>query len=228
MHDPQRAFPATHWSLVLRAGQSESPEAADALENLCAIYREPILHYLRHKGFSPSEVEDLVQGFFHSLIRRNSLAHVGPQRGRFRSYLKACLRYFLIDHLRATQPMQEMDWCDLEEAAIAIEDQGQHPANALDRAWAEHVVNLAYQRLAARHESPGDLEWFRLLQPFLAEDPSTGEYARVALALGVSPNTLAKRVQRLREELDHQIRAELLQTVGTPADVEREIRALFT
>jgi RNA polymerase sigma-70 factor (ECF subfamily) len=35
-------FATTHWSVVLTAGQSESPQAAQALETLCRTYWYPL------------------------------------------------------------------------------------------------------------------------------------------------------------------------------------------
>jgi hypothetical protein len=38
----QAAFVTTHWSVVLAAGQGDSPGAADALEKLCRAYWYPL------------------------------------------------------------------------------------------------------------------------------------------------------------------------------------------
>jgi len=223
-------FPATHWSLVLTAGQGGSPEADAALERLCVSYREPVLHYLRGLGVGAGEAEDLAQGFFQSLLRRNSFSKVAPERGRFRSYLKAALRYFLLDQPRPLprELTVELDALTAEERGGYEPHAGAHPGDALDRAWAEQVLHLAYQRLEVRHQGVEEARWFADLRRFLADEPAAGEYAALAERFAVSPNTVAKRVQRLREEFDACVRAELLETVGTPAEVEQEIRALFS
>lgn len=222
-------FPATHWSLVLTAGDASSPEADAALERLCAAYREPVLHYLRGLGVGTNEADDLVQGFFHSLLKRQSFAKVAPERGRFRSYLKAALRYFLLDQPRPLprELVVELDALEPDDRAGLEPHVAAHPGDALDRAWSEHVLHLAYQRLEARHDSSASASQFQQLRRFLAEDPAPGEYATLAAELGVPANTLAKRVQRFREEFDDCVRMELLETVGSPSEVEAEIRALF-
>lgn len=223
-------FPATHWSLVVAAGGGNAPEADAALDRLCMTYREPVVNYLRGLGIESSSVEDLAQGFFLSLLRRQSLSRVAPERGRFRSFLKAALRYHLIDHHRQLPPgvMVALDAMEAEEReGIASVDMS-HPGDALDRAWAEHVLHLAYQRLEAGQRSPEEKASFQHLRRFLADDPAPGDYAALADRLQVEANTLAKRVQRLRGEFDRCVRAELLETVGTPSEVEQEIRALFS
>lgn len=45
-------FATTHWSVVLAAGQQESPSAAEALEKLCRAYWQPLYVYARRRGYS--------------------------------------------------------------------------------------------------------------------------------------------------------------------------------
>jgi hypothetical protein len=65
------------------------------------------------------------------------------------------------------------------------------------------------------------------LRPFLATEAEAGDYGRLAAELGLAPNTIAKRVERLRERFRELVLAEALQTVGTPAEAEAELRSLF-
>jgi RNA polymerase sigma factor (sigma-70 family) len=222
-------FPLTHWSLVRAAGDELSPGATAALERLCADYREPVRRCLLASGVPPGDAEDVTQSFFESLLRRKSFSKVAPERGRFRTYLKRALRYHLLDRPKALPAGLRVELDSMEEDERQAFEPGEHrhPGDALDRAWAEQVLHLAYERLAARHATGAEAEGFRVLSRFLAEEPGPGDYAALAEPLGVAPNTLAKRVQRLREELAECVRAELLETVGTPSEVEAEVRALF-
>ena len=79
-------FVTTHWSVVLSAGQPESPEAAQALEKLCRIYWYPLYAYVRRQGHSPEDAQDLTQAFFAHLLRKDFLSGVGPAKGKFRSF----------------------------------------------------------------------------------------------------------------------------------------------
>src|SRR5438445_7419675 len=90
-------FATTHWSVVLAAGHNSSPGGQQALEKLCGAYWYPLYAYVRRRGYSPEEAQDLTQGFFARLLSRNDLARVHPQKGRFRSFLLACLQHFLAD-----------------------------------------------------------------------------------------------------------------------------------
>ena len=78
-------FPTTRWSQVVAAGERAGPAAREALAELCSAYWYPLYAFVRRKGHPPDEAADLVQGTFLSILDRNGLAAVAPERGRFRS-----------------------------------------------------------------------------------------------------------------------------------------------
>src|SRR5262245_36176442 len=92
---PSREFCKTHCSVVLQAGDIAAPAAAGALETLCRTYWLPLYTYIRRHGHAPHDAEDLAQDFFASLLSRRDLAGVHPGKGKFRTYLLACLQHFL-------------------------------------------------------------------------------------------------------------------------------------
>jgi hypothetical protein len=57
-------FDATRWSLVLEAAQGRAEAGPEALAQLCERYWPPLYAFARHRGFSPEDAQDLVQGFF--------------------------------------------------------------------------------------------------------------------------------------------------------------------
>ena len=56
----QNSFATTHWSAVVAAAQTQSPEAEQALEALCRQYWYPLYTWVRRKGYSAPDAEDLV------------------------------------------------------------------------------------------------------------------------------------------------------------------------
>jgi len=64
-------FTTTHWSVVLLAGQPDSPHATGALEKLCRTYWLPLYSFIRRRGYGPHDAQDLTQGFFVRLLRLN-------------------------------------------------------------------------------------------------------------------------------------------------------------
>ena len=73
---PREYFATTHWTMVLDAGRSDSIRAREALAQLCQTYWYPLYAYIRRRGESPADAEDLTQGFFARLLKLNSLADV--------------------------------------------------------------------------------------------------------------------------------------------------------
>jgi hypothetical protein len=63
----------------------------DALATLCGLYWYPLYSYLRRRGHSAEDAQDLTQGFFARLLEKHALHVVDPARGRFRSFLLASL-----------------------------------------------------------------------------------------------------------------------------------------
>src|SRR5216110_3687771 len=89
------AFTTTQWSVVLTA-QGQSPAADEALEKLCRLYWWPLYGFVRRRGYSPEEAQDLTQGFFAMLLERRDLDTVRQEKGRLRSYLLVSFKNFLL------------------------------------------------------------------------------------------------------------------------------------
>ena len=85
-------FAPTQWSLILHAG-GQSPGCRQALDSLCRTYWYPLYAHVRRSGFDRDSAQDLTQGFFADILSRNDLATLDRGRGRFRSWLLACLNH---------------------------------------------------------------------------------------------------------------------------------------
>src|SRR6266480_7841404 len=79
---PHSDFVTTRWTAVLTAGE-ESPEGREALAQLCARYWYPLYAYVRRKGHSSPDAEDLTQEFFARLLEKRWLSEVRRDGGRF-------------------------------------------------------------------------------------------------------------------------------------------------
>ncbi|MGI8481613.1 MAG: RNA polymerase sigma factor [Chthoniobacterales bacterium] len=60
------SFAPTQWSVILAAGKSQTdPESSRAaLAQLCQTYWPPLYTYVRARGSSRHDAQDLTQGFF--------------------------------------------------------------------------------------------------------------------------------------------------------------------
>src|SRR5689334_22403539 len=92
---PAEYFQTTHWSVVLAVREGQTPQASQALEALCLTYWYPLYAFVRRRGYSVDDAQDLTQEFFARLLQRDFLKNVAREKGRFRSFLLASLKNFL-------------------------------------------------------------------------------------------------------------------------------------
>ena len=91
------AFPQTHRSVVLAVRSGDEEVRARALEAVIAAYWRPVQRHLVARWRETDEdSRDLAQGFFAAALEKGWLSRFDPGRGRFRTYLLACLAGALV------------------------------------------------------------------------------------------------------------------------------------
>ena len=243
LHGQDDPFAPTHWSVIVAAGKSESePEsAAVALRELCQSYWMPLYTFIRTRGYSVHDAQDLTQSFFAHLIEHEIYARADRAKGKFRSFLLASLKNFLADsysHAHAVKRGGAHDFLPLDEdRAEAAESLFQtHFANGepngedrvFERSWAEALVGAGLERLAAEFQSEGKESLFQQLKVFLtgSADPLPS-YDQLVKQMGLPASTLRSHVTRLRTRYRELLRAEVRQTVSSEAEVDGELHELF-
>lgn len=117
-HGSFAAFPNTPWTLVRDAQTFSHDRRAWALNELVRRYWKPIYSYYRAKGQSRHDAEDLVQGFLCRFLDKESIMHVDQSNsGRFRDFLIASARNYLIDVIRRAKAQRRLP----PEGIISIE-----------------------------------------------------------------------------------------------------------
>jgi RNA polymerase sigma-70 factor (ECF subfamily) len=224
-------FPSTHWTKILNAGAThgDSPE----LEELCRAYWSPLYAFLRHQGHSPHNAEDLVQGFLARLLAREDLAGVGPEKGRFRTFLLTSLRNFVIKQALRDKALkrgggQVTISINVEEAErmCGPDLTASSPEAAFEKGFAQAVIGRAFAALRAEHRARGKEEFFASLAPFLDGSEPEG-YEAIGAKLGLAPGTVAVTVHRMRGRLRELLRAEVYQLCASTAEAEQEIKHLL-
>ena len=94
----------THWTIVLKAVQSQAQGGQSALAELCRLYWYPLYAFARLRGHSPDDTQDLIQSFFLHLLEHRALTGVDRLKGKFRSFLLASLQDYLSDGLDRALP----------------------------------------------------------------------------------------------------------------------------
>ena len=232
-----RRFVTTHWSLVLAAGAGvSSSEANDALAKLCETYWYPLYAFLRSRGQTPEDAQDLTQAFFTRLLERRAFAHADPARGRFRSFLLASLKNFVANERDRTQTQKRGGGVvvvpleiDAAEGRFQLEPRtDETPERIFDREWALILLDNAIQVLQTEMASAGRSGHFAELKSFLAGENANANYATAANALGMSPGAVRVAVHRLRRRLGELVRREIAQTVSSSVEIDDELRHLWS
>ena len=231
----RRTFETTHWSLVLAAGDDpDSSRARGALETLCRTYWKPLYVYVRRQGYSDADAKDLVQGFFARILARRDLQAVRKERGRFRSYLLAALKNFLVNewkHAAAAKrggghaPIR-LDDLGREAAASLLPAGNSSPDQVYDQQWALALLHRVLEHLREEHAAEGRAAQFACLQAFLTDETEARPQSEVAAELGLSEGAVKQAVFRLRQRYQKLLRAEVAHTVATFGDVDQELRHL--
>lgn len=228
-------FPTTHWTAVLAAGREEAEESARALEALCRSYWHPLHAYVRRRGHTDEQAQDLTQEFFARLLATESLRGVAREKGRFRSFLLAAMDHFLAKECRHAHARKRgggalvlsLDDDSAESGPLQLPASGLSPEEFFDQQWAITLLEHAIGALRREFCAAGKEATFEELKTYLTGDRREVSYAEVAARLGTTEAALKMAVSRLRQRYGELLRAEILRTVARPEEVEEELRALF-
>jgi RNA polymerase sigma factor (sigma-70 family) len=228
------AFVTTHWSVVLTAGRSDTTRARAALESLCQTYWQPLYAYVRRRGYSPEDAQDLTQEFFARLLARNAVATVAPDKGRFRSFLLASLNHFLSDEWDKARAQKrgggKVIPLDLQSAETRLGELSAEqctPEKAFEHRWAITLLEQVYQQLGNEYRADGKGALFDTLRVALAGRSDAAPYAELARRLDLTEGAVKVAVHRLRQRYRALLRATIADTVSSPDEVEDELHHLF-
>jgi RNA polymerase sigma factor (sigma-70 family) len=220
---------------VLNAKEADLPSAGPALEQLCRTYWYPLYAFIRRRGHSATEAEDLTQAFFVLLLEKDALKRVGPEKGRFRSFLLAALTNFLNNEYHKSQASKRgaafLESWDALEAEERYRREPAHdltPARLFERRWAFTIIEEVLRTLREEYRSDGRLAVFEELHPFLVGEVGPGSIQASASRLGMNAGAAKVALHRLRRRFGVAVRNQIAGTVATPDEVEDEIRHLFS
>lgn len=209
----QVRFQTTQWNLV------QCSKDLSALDSLIRTYWKPLYFFVRQRGFDNEAAKDLVQSFLTAFLEREAFGKADPARGRFRTYLLACLENHLRDHARAAgsrNPKSGRDLLSLDFKSGELDyqksrERQESPVLALNRAWAR---SLWAQSLSELRADPRHLEAFALYRNH--EDLRT-----IAKKTGLSGAAVQSAISRLRKQL----REILIRHIGETVSSEEDLRA---
>lgn len=206
--------------------EGDDAAASEALAELCQRCWFPIYAFVRRSGAGAQDAEDLTQGFFHHLLTHDLMAQARREKGRFRSFLLACLKHYMANewqkksaqrrggHLTAVHldALEAEERYRLEAAALSTDGD-----TTFDQQWAQDVLDQAVALLRKEQKEP---ERFELLLPAL-----TGTENREAImqATGLNEGALKVVIHRLRRRYREVLRQVVAETVESEAEVDAEL-----
>jgi len=229
------AFSTTHWSVVVEAAKGNSTTSVEALEKLCRIYWYPLYAFARRRGCNPEEAEDLSQGFFGRLIEKESLKTVGPEKGRFRSFLLTGFTNFANNEWEKQRAHKRgglhriTSWEEVEAEQRYLHEpvDGFTPEKLFDRRWAFTVVEQVLCQLRQEYAGGNKLSVFVELEACLTQEADPGVIAAAAQRLEMEEGALKVALHRLRRRFGEHLRVQVASTVVSPDQVEEELRYLM-
>lgn len=232
---PGREFVTTHWSIVLAAGSGGSPCAAAAMQQLCRAYWFPIYAHVRRCGRGAHDAQDLTQEFFATLLQRDDLARVRPEKGRFRSFLLASVGHFLANQRKKATRLKRGGGKIIIsiDPALAEERYGREPSHdstpekLFERTWAMTLLGQVIDELREEARRANKLCLFESLKVFLTGEGDGPIYAKVGAQLDMTEAAVKMAVSRLRRRYRDILRAQIARTVATDDEIDEEIRHLF-
>ncbi len=231
---PRDVFVTTRWTMVLSAGRKSSPHSDRALAELCQTYWYPLYAYVRRRGRTREDAEDLVQAFFARFLEKNYLEGLAAERGKFRAFLLAALKHFLANEWDRAQARKRgggvehlsLDWRDADDRFHLDPPDPANPERIFDREWALALLAQVITRLAAECTRDGKAELFDRAKGFLTVGQDALPYADAARELGLQEGALRVAVHRLRKRYRELLRDEIVQTLEDAAQVDEELRSL--
>ena len=238
--DSRAAFPPTRWSMVLAARQDgDHGNGRRALNELCAIYWQPVYSFARRRGHSPQDAEDLAQGFFLRVIDESLLGKADATQGKLRSFLLGAFQRYQREEWRKDTALKRgggavifsMNSHEAEAAFKAEDPSVASPEEEFERRCALALLEAAMKKLGAEQSALGRGKAFEQLRPLLS--PSSGgddaqSHATLAASLGLTEEASRAAVYRLRKRFREILRDVVADTLENPTEaaVDEELLAL--
>jgi RNA polymerase sigma-70 factor (ECF subfamily) len=224
------SFPATSWSCVIAARDGREREAH--LDRLFRAYWQPVFLFIRrswNKG--DEEARDLAQEFFLRLLETDFLKDVAPEKGRFRSYLKACLRHFLLDANKLATAAKRGGGAKLfsiDATERPIEIPAATPEESFDLEWTQALIQAVLPAMEQSLKSLGrERAWKLFREVDLEGGGARPSYGELAKAHGETEQKVKSDLDFARKMLRKLILPKVRDYTVTDEDAAREMKELF-
>jgi len=227
-------FPKTRWSLVLAAAGSDGEQRQAALTEICRQYWYPLYAYVRRRGVSPEDAQDLTQGFFEHLLELKSIERIrNADFGKLRSFLLTSIQNWMTKQhhknaaaKRGGGKVFSMDSLSAEERYLMEPTHTDTPERLYERRWALMVLDQALARLRSDYETAGKGALAALMIPLLSRGDAKLSMSDLAASAGVTEGHARVLLHRIRKHFRAALIEVITETVEGDAEVAEELRHL--
>ncbi len=225
-----KAFPDTPWTVLLQA-RHDNTLGSNALAEICQIYWYPVYAYVRRRGRTAHESEDLTQSFFAAFLARGDFATADRAKGRLRSFLATAVSHFLSQERRRENAAKRgggravlsIDAEQAEERYKLEPVDRLSPEKLFERRWALTLLDHVLDELKSEYARQDKAAVFEALSGFLTGSSASETYGDAGRLVGLSEGASKMAVHRLRKRFRNLLHRHITATVESPEDVEEEI-----
>jgi len=232
-------FETTSWTEIFAARSADKPRSPEALEELLSRYWKPVYCYLRCKGHDNETAKDLTQGFFHEVVLGRSLIERADRtRGRFRTFLLACLNRYVSkiergERTRRRIPRKSLIRLDeIDGSSIPGLSDCSTPGEAFDYAWGTALLDQVVTEVRTKCCETGNATYWelfreRILLPIM-ENARPSPLSLLCEKYGVADTAKASHmIFTVKRRFRAMLRRYVRQLVDSDAEVDEEIRYLM-
>lgn len=199
------------------------------MELLVSAYWRPAYKHIRLKWkANPEDASDLVQGYFTSLLEKDTLQSYDAAEGRFHAWLRTCLDNFVTNDLIASQRhkrgggivFESLDFPAVEAEVLRDGGTEGDAETRFYKEWVRSFFALALQRLREECNDQGKQLQFEMWQRYDMAEETPIRYAELAEEYGIAITTVTNQLAALRRRF----RKVLLETLRDVTADDREFR----
>lgn len=213
-----KAYASTHWSVVVRSKDPNSPGFRWALERLIVIYWRPVYWHFRRQGAPANVAQERTKEFFAWVMTTEALKSAGDALSKFRTYIGQSLPAFVPKGGKGKDLPVEWSEADLEFAVVA--------KSTFDASWGHVVYKRALTRLEIEMRSTKRKAWWEAFDKQL-QGGSTVDSTVLAKETGAAEAEVNEFIEATRKRFKQNLEEEVRQYVTTEEEIAQEMKALF-
>jgi RNA polymerase sigma-70 factor (ECF subfamily) len=229
-------FLSTAWSVIRHAQGADDPQRARAMERLMSVYWRPVYWTLRLDwNAGPEDARDLTQTYFAEFLERDLVSAVDPSRGRFRQFVKATLKNFMLTRKRAEATIKRGggrhivaldDLATVEQDPMAASDT---PERRFDRELMRAIVKQSLADLERACEQERKADHFELYRAYDIDSAAGGQpsYDEMCSRFGIGLHDVKNRLTEMRARFRETVLGYLRDGISTEEELLSEIREVF-